>query len=127
MYEHEHRSRKLLNMPTNTEMPKSGGTIATLATKSPMAMSCQQLVRLEGAHKHLIAVDYYCHYPEVAELRDPHAKTVIAKTKSLFSRHGIPEEVVRDNGPQHSGREYKEFAEDYGFVHHGLMSHQGRR
>ena len=94
MYEHEHRSRTLLNMPTNTETPKSGGTTATLATKSPMATSCQQLVQLEGAHKHLIAVDYYCRYPEVAELRDPHAKTVIAKTKSLFSRHGIPEEVV---------------------------------
>ena len=66
---------------------------------------------------HLIVVDYYSRYPEVAELRDTRAKTVIAKTKSFFSRHGIPEEVVSDNGPQYSAREYKEFAEDYGFVH----------
>ena len=68
-------------------------------------------------HAHLIVVDYYSRYPEVAELRDSRAKTVIAKTKSFFSRHGIPEEVVSDNGPQYSAREYKEFAEDYGFVH----------
>ena len=66
-------------------------------------------------HQHLIIVDYYSRYLEIAELRNTKAKTVINKTKSIFSRHGIPEEIVSDNGPQYSSDEYKHFATDYGF------------
>ena len=40
---------------------------------------------------HLIVVDYYSRYPEVSEFRNTKARTVINKTKSIFSRHGIPE------------------------------------
>ena len=66
---------------------------------------------------HLIVVDYYSRYPEVAELRDTKATTVIQKTKSFFSRHGIPETVISDNGPQYSSAEYKQFANQYNFTH----------
>ena len=52
------------------------------------------------AKPHLIVVNYYSRYPEVAELRDTKASTVIKKTKSFFSRHRIPETVMSDNGPQ---------------------------
>ena len=45
------------------------------------------------------------------------AKTVINKTKSIFSRHGIPEEIVSDNGSQYSSDENKQFATDYGSTH----------
>jgi hypothetical protein len=34
---------------------------------------------------HLIVVDYYSRYPEVAELRNTKARTVISKTKSIFT------------------------------------------
>ena len=37
--------------------------------------------------------------------------------KSIFGRHGIPQEVVSDNGPQYSSREFVEFSKHYGFVH----------
>ena len=66
---------------------------------------------------HLIVVDYYSRYPEVAELHDTKATTVIQKTKSFFSRHGIPETVISDNGPQYSSAEYKHFANQYNFTH----------
>jgi transposase InsO family protein len=66
---------------------------------------------------HLIVVDYYSRYPEVAELRDTKASTVIKKTKSFFSRHGIPETVISDNGPQYSSAEYQRFSSEYNFVH----------
>ncbi|XP_046857695.1 uncharacterized protein K02A2.6-like [Xenia sp. Carnegie-2017] len=69
---------------------------------------------------HLIVVDYYSRYPEVAELRDTKAQTVINKTKSIFSRHGIPETVVSDNGPQYSSEEYRQFAKDYNFCHNTI-------
>ncbi|KAJ8332676.1 hypothetical protein SKAU_G00424650 [Synaphobranchus kaupii] len=35
----------------------------------------------------------------------------------MFARHGIPETVVTDNGPQFSGGDMKVFAADYGFDH----------
>jgi hypothetical protein len=66
---------------------------------------------------HLIIVDYCSRYPEVAELRDTKARTVIAKTKSIFSRHGIPDNVISDNGPQYSSDEYRQFSQDYDFQH----------
>ena len=37
--------------------------------------------------------------------------------KSVFARHGIPEEFISDNGPQYSSQEMKEFALRYGFRH----------
>ena len=69
---------------------------------------------------HLIVVDYYSRYPEVSELRNTKARTVINKTKSIFSRHGIPESVVSDNGTQYSSEEYKQFTKDYNFIHNTI-------
>ena len=37
--------------------------------------------------------------------------------KSIFARHGIPQELISDNGPQYSSREFTDFAKEYGFVH----------
>ena len=64
---------------------------------------------------HLLLVDYYSRYPEVSELKDMSSRTVIRKTKSIFSRHGIPEELISDNGTQFTSQEFKEFSEDYDF------------
>ena len=35
----------------------------------------------------------------------------------MFSRHGIPETVVSDNGPQFSSQEFSDFASNYQFAH----------
>ncbi len=71
---------------------------------------------------HLIIVDYYSRYPEVAELRDTKARTVIAKTKSIFSRHSIPDNVISDNGPQYSSDEYRQLSQDYDLIQHTAIS-----
>ena len=42
---------------------------------------------------------------------------VILLTKGIFARHGIPEVVVSDNGPQYSSEAYAEFARHYQFEH----------
>ena len=62
-------------------------------------------------------VDCYSHYIEVAKLTSTTAASVISHLKSIFSRHGIPETVMLDNGPQYSATVFKSFAEEYGFNH----------
>lgn len=37
--------------------------------------------------------------------------------KSVFARHGIPDKVVSDNGPQFASTEFKAFAESWEFEH----------
>ena len=42
---------------------------------------------------------------------------MISALRSIFSRHGVPEVMVSDNGPQYSSQEMKEFTSTYGFTH----------
>ena len=65
----------------------------------------------------LLVVDYYSRYVEIERLRNIRSATVIKKTKAVFSRHGIPEKVISDNGPCYSSREYATFAEEWDFKH----------
>ncbi|UYV61221.1 K02A2.6-like, partial [Cordylochernes scorpioides] len=70
---------------------------------------------LKGKYYLLIA-DYYSRFPELALLEDQTTHSTILHCKSIFARHGIPEEVISDNGPQF-GLEFKKFAKEYGFHH----------
>ena len=49
---------------------------------------------------YLLIVDYHTKYPEISLLSDTTSVIVIKHTKSIFARHGIPEVVISDNGPQ---------------------------
>ena len=66
---------------------------------------------------YLLIVDYYSRYIEIAKLANESSIEVIRHTKSVFARHGIPQEVISDNGPQYSSIQYKKFATEYGFFH----------
>lgn len=65
----------------------------------------------------LLIVDYYSNYVEVAELNNITSSSIIRSMKEIFSRHGIPEIVISDNGRQYSSREFKSFASEWGFEH----------
>ena len=56
--------------------------------------------------EHLIIVDYHSRFFEVAKLPDTKSTTVITHIKSAFARHEIPSEVISDNGPQYSSKEF---------------------
>lgn len=62
---------------------------------------------------YLLIVDYFSRYIEVVTS----AHTVIAALKDTFSRHGVPQTVVSDNGSQYSCGLFKDFAKEYGFTH----------
>ena len=66
---------------------------------------------------YLLLIDYYSRYIELAKLANESSSEVINHTKSIFARHGIPQEVISDNGPQYSSLQYKNFATEYGFLH----------
>ena len=60
---------------------------------------------------YLIIIDYYSHYIERAKLNRTTAGEVVTHCKSIFARHGIPEVVVSDNGPQFAAEAFEEFAQ----------------
>ena len=66
---------------------------------------------------YLLLVDYFSRYPEVVRLQSLTAHAVIKAVKSVFSHHGIPEELHTDNGPQFDADSFKEFARTYQFKH----------
>ena len=67
--------------------------------------------------QYLVIVDYYSRYLEIAKLSSTTSSAVITVLKSVFARHGIPEVVRSDNGPQCTSKEFSQFANSYGFKH----------
>ena len=74
------------------------------------------LFELKGTH-YLLVVDNFSRYPEVIKLTSTTSVSTISVLKSIFSRHGIPEVLRSDNGPQYSAKEFSDFAKEYGFHH----------
>ena len=62
-------------------------------------------------------MDYFSDFIEVSELQDTTSTSVIQALKEHFSRHGIPDTVVSDNGSQFSSQEFHEFARSWEFNH----------
>ena len=59
---------------------------------------------------YLTLVDYYSEFIEVNLIHETTSKQVITYCKSQFARHGIPDILITDNGPQFSSTAFKEFA-----------------
>ena len=65
-----------------------------------------------------VSVDYYSKYIELALLeKGENSGRIIEKLKSIFSKHGIPDQVISANGPQYASLEFKEFTKVYKFKH----------
>ncbi|CAH2093016.1 unnamed protein product [Euphydryas editha] len=68
--------------------------------------------------KYLLVVDYYSNYIEIAQLNTDHrSQTVIQHLKSIFSRHGIPMQLVSDFGPPYNSQEFQKFLNDWDIEH----------
>ncbi|KAJ8044099.1 hypothetical protein HOLleu_11471 [Holothuria leucospilota] len=66
---------------------------------------------------YLILVDYYSGFFEISKLYDTRSSTIISQCKSQFARHGIPDKLITDNGPQFASSEFAQFAQQYNFTH----------
>ncbi len=69
------------------------------------------LFELDGQH-YLLIVDYFSRYPEVLALQ-----STTSTATSVFSRHGVPEVLRSDNGPQFSLLDFAKFASSWEFNH----------
>ena len=66
---------------------------------------------------YVVVVDYFSRYFEVARLPSTLSSTVIRCLKEFFSRHGIPEKIISDNGPQYSSHEFQDFVNQWNITH----------
>ena len=64
---------------------------------------------------YLLVVDYYSCYPEIMKLSSTTSVSIIKALCSIFSRLGIPEVLISDNGLQYASSEMKDFTKSYGF------------
>lgn len=72
---------------------------------------------------YIVLVDYFSNYVEVGQLSSVSSRQVITFMKEQFSRHGIPAELVSDNGPAYSSQEFKRFMSDWEIRHETASPH----
>ncbi len=78
----------------------------------------------EIKRKHFIVViDYYSRWIEIKALPSTSSNAVIGRMKDIFAQHGIPDELVSDNGPQFVAEEFRAFARRYEFQHKTSSPH----
>ena len=65
----------------------------------------------------LVVIDYYSRYYEIEVMKSTTTSKVIERLDEIFSRHGLPERLTSDNGPQFISSEFKEYM-DYQRIQH---------
>ena len=68
-------------------------------------------------NQYLLLVDYFSRYIEIAKLTSTTSAAIVNHMKSIFARHGIPDTLRSDNGPQYASETFAKFADEYGFTH----------
>ncbi|UYV80838.1 K02A2.6-like [Cordylochernes scorpioides] len=77
------------------------------------------LFHYEGS-EYLVVVDYFSRFIEVVRLTKLPSEAVVDLCKAIFARHGIPDIVISDNGPQFrpsTTSAFTKFASEVGFRH----------
>ena len=70
-----------------------------------------------------IIVDHWSDYFELNQLSSTNSSSLVKSLKNHFGRHGIPDTLYSDNGPQLASREFKEFASAWHFHHQTSSAH----
>ena len=80
--------------------------------------SPQTYLNGRGTATYLLVVDYYSRFIEIAKLSSGTSSSeVVRYLKSIMTRHGIPAELVSDNGPRFSAETFTDFTKEYGITH----------
>ena len=95
---------------------RSEPLIPTQLPERPWQKVGSDLFEIKGK-SYLLVIDYFSRYVEVLQLSQTTSASVISALKSIFARHGIPDTLISDNGPQYSAKEFEDFAKSYDFSH----------
>lgn len=68
-------------------------------------------------HMYLVVVDAHSKWPEVCVMESTTSTKTIQVLRGLFSRYGLPEVLVSDNGPQFTSEEFQTFLKSNGVTH----------
>lgn len=68
-------------------------------------------------HMFMVVVDAHSKWPEVFTMTSTLSEKTIEVLRSLFSRYGLPEQIVTDNGPQFTSAEFSDFTKGNGIKH----------
>ena len=66
---------------------------------------------------YVITVDNSSDYFEMDHLYCTSTSAIVKNLKNHFARHGIPDEVMTDNGPNLVSDEFSKFAKSWNFLH----------
>ena len=65
----------------------------------------------------LLAVDAFSKWPEIHSMETITAEATIKHLRQIFATHGLPRQIVSDNGPQFVATSFQKFCESLG-IHH---------
>ena len=82
----------------------------------PWSRVAADLFTLHGK-EYAVLVDYYSDFIEVGELPDTTSTAAVQFLKEQFSRHGIPDCLITDNGSQLTSRKFKKFISEWEVNH----------
>ena len=95
------------------------------APSRPWQFVAADLFELNGK-SYLVTVDYFSDFFELDHLRSTSSVYVIKKLKGHFARHGIPEQLVTDNGPQFVSRHFLKFSKECDSEHRTSSPHHSQ-
>ncbi|XP_061185195.1 uncharacterized protein K02A2.6-like [Saccostrea echinata] len=90
--------------------------VETETPSRPWSIISADLFEFQG-HSYLLCVDHFSKWPEFAKFEYQTSGNTILHLKSIFSRYGIPDKFISDNGPQFSSESFRQFSGDYSFIH----------
>ena len=109
-------------MPTDNQRTRPNAPEPIRSTPLPTGPWRDLAVDLMGplpdGESILVLVDYYSRYYEVDILKSTTTEKVISSLEVMLSKHGLPESLTSDNGPQFISAEFKEYMEKQGIRHH---------
>lgn len=82
----------------------------------PWQFVSQDLCMFES-HTYLITTDRYSDFIEVDEVENTLASIIVTITEAHFARHGVPETILTDYGPQFIATEFKALCGKYQIQH----------
>lgn len=81
------------------------------------AVAIDYLGPLPSGENILVAVDYYSRYYETAVVRTITSEKTIECLEAIFARHGLPEVIVSDNGPNLVSEKFEAYMTENGIKH----------